>query len=124
MPISVLIVDDSSVSRLIVSKILKEEGYAVSVAKDGVEALSKFVAGTFSLLILDVQMPKKTGVEIARELRDRGEKVPIIFISSYTPNMVQDNLGQMERVTILQKPLAPSDLLSAVAEALAPNGKP
>ena len=125
MPVSILLADDFPAVRRLITEALKLQGYVVETAKDGAEALDKFVAGKFSLLILDLQMPKKSGIEVARDLRDRGEKVPIIFISSYTPNMLKEAYGeQMNRVTILQKPLGASDLLSAVAEALAPNGMP
>ena len=78
---TVLIVEDedSFVDALTVG--LKREGFRVQVAKDGAEALDVFDAVAPDLVLLDVMLPKVSGVDVCRELRSRS-KVPIIMVTA------------------------------------------
>jgi len=78
---SVLVVEDeeSFVEALVVG--LKREGFMVTVARDGVEALSAFDAVSPDLVLLDVMLPRLSGIDVCREIRTRS-RVPIIMVTA------------------------------------------
>src|ERR1039457_7134525 len=61
---------------------LEEDEYAVTVAHDGVEGLKQALTGEFSLVILDVMLPKKNGLAVVMELRESDSVVPIMILSA------------------------------------------
>ena len=80
--IKVLMVDDESRMRKLVSDFLTRKGYIVIEAGDGEEALDRFYADKdISLVILDVMMPKMNGWDVCREIR-QNSKVPIIMLTA------------------------------------------
>jgi two-component system response regulator RegX3 len=80
-PVTVLIVEDeeSFVEALVVG--LKREGFLVKVARDGAEALKLFDAVRPDLVLLDLMLPKVSGIDVCRELRSRS-RVPIIMVTA------------------------------------------
>jgi CheY-like chemotaxis protein/KaiC/GvpD/RAD55 family RecA-like ATPase len=80
----VLVADDSANMVNLIKYNLKKAGYVVVEARDGEEALSKAISEKPDLIILDVNMPKKTGFEVCRELRKKPETtlVPIVIVSA------------------------------------------
>jgi two-component system, chemotaxis family, chemotaxis protein CheY len=78
-----LIVDDSSSMRLILSKILKEMGFdEIYQAADGVEAVTASIEPDLKLVLMDWNMPNKSGIEALQEIRAAGHKVPIIMVTT------------------------------------------
>lgn len=80
-PTKVLVVEDaeSFVEALVVS--LEREGFAVSVARDGVEALERFEEDSPDLVLLDVMLPRMSGIDVCRAIRARSD-VPIIMVTA------------------------------------------
>lgn len=77
----VLVVDDEANIREIVSAYLRREGYRVSEAADGVEAMALFEQESIDLIILDLMMPKMTGEEVCAKIRSKS-RVPIIMLTA------------------------------------------
>jgi two-component system response regulator RegX3 len=79
---TVLVVEDeeSFIEALVVG--LKREGFRVKVARDGVEALELFDASRPDLVLLDVMLPRMSGIDVCREIRSRGSRVPIIMVTA------------------------------------------
>jgi DNA-binding response OmpR family regulator len=77
----ILVVEDQEDIRSIVEKYLMNEGYSVSIAKDGFEALNQFNTNTIHLVILDIMMPGIDGFEVLKELRHISE-VPVIMLTA------------------------------------------
>ena len=79
---TVLVVEDeeSFVEALVVG--LKREGFRVKVARDGLEALDAFEAVRPDLVLLDVMLPKMSGIDVCREIRSRAPRVPIIMVTA------------------------------------------
>ena len=73
--------DDLNLGILLVDY-LKTEGFEVKLCKDGELALSAFRAGQFDLCLLDVMMPKMDGFNVAKEIRLKDKKIPVIFITA------------------------------------------
>ena len=78
----VLIVEDDSLTRDGLSELLNDEGYEVVLASNGEEALARFEAEQPDFICLDVMMPKMSGYEVCRHIRQLNETIPIIFISA------------------------------------------
>ncbi len=78
----ILVVEDEKKVASFLEKGLREEGYSVDVAHDGVDGLSKANVYDYDLLLLDIMLPGKSGLEIVRELRARERTVPILVLTA------------------------------------------
>jgi DNA-binding response OmpR family regulator len=82
MKARLLIAEDDANIRLGLAATLESDGYAVTAASDGAQALKLFPQGKFDLVILDVMMPRQSGYDVCRELRKQGATVPILFLTA------------------------------------------
>ena len=73
--------DDRKVARFL-EKGLREEGYSVDVTHDGSDAASRAMVHDYDLLLLDIMLPGKTGLEIVREIRSREKTVPVLLLTA------------------------------------------
>jgi two-component system alkaline phosphatase synthesis response regulator PhoP len=97
--------------------LLRAEGYEIENAADGVTGLAIATEGTFDLIILDVMLPGKNGLDVCRELRQRGIEIPILMLTAKThlvDRVVGLRLGADDYVA---KPFEAPELLARI-EAL------
>src|SRR4051794_18122593 len=80
-PPLILVVDDEQSYRDALAVALQREGFAVDTAADGVEAIDRFEASRPALVLLDVMLPKVSGIDVCREIRSRS-RVPIIMVTA------------------------------------------
>ena len=80
---NILIVEDDEIIREGVAEFLKEQGYQVLCAKDGEKALEILHQKNIHLALLDIMIPKKTGIEVLRSLRSFS-KIPVIMLTAMT----------------------------------------
>ncbi len=78
----ILVAEDDKKVASFLEKGLREEGYSVDVAHDGADGAMKALVYDYDLLLLDVMMPGKSGLEIVRELRTRERAVPILLLTA------------------------------------------
>ncbi|MBI1966511.1 MAG: response regulator transcription factor [Gemmatimonadetes bacterium] len=78
----ILVVEDDRKVAGFIEQGLREEGYAVDVAPDGDEATMLAHVYEYDLVVLDVMLPKKTGLQVANELRREGRKTPILMLTA------------------------------------------
>ena len=117
MKAKILIAEDDANIRQGLIATLESEGYAVTSASDGAQALTVYSQGKFDLVILDVMMPKSSGYDVCRELRARGERTSVLFLTAKgeeIDKVVGLKLGADDYVT---KPFGVQELLARV-EAL------
>ncbi|MBI5771317.1 MAG: response regulator transcription factor [Verrucomicrobia bacterium] len=117
MKAKILIAEDDANIRTGLIATLESEGYAVTAASDGAQALKLFPQEKFDLVILDVMMPKASGYDVCRELRARGARAPVCFLTAKgeeIDKVVGLKLGADDYVT---KPFGVHELLARV-EAL------
>src|SRR5688572_21714217 len=117
MKAKVLIAEDDPNIRLGLVATLESDGYTVVAASDGAQALRLFPQDKFDLVMLDIMMPKASGYDVCRELRARGTKVPVLFLTAKgeeVDKVVGLKLGADDYVT---KPFGVHELLARV-EAL------
>jgi DNA-binding response OmpR family regulator len=77
----ILIADDEEGIRELLHEQLDSSGYLTDDAKDGAEAIEKLENGTFDLAILDINMPRKSGLDVLRFIRDRQLKMGVIMLT-------------------------------------------
>lgn len=82
MKTKILFVEDEADLSLIVSDTLRQQGYDVTVAFDGIEGLTKFKTSNADLIVADVMMPRLDGFAMAKEIRRSSAEVPIIFLTA------------------------------------------
>lgn len=106
-----LVEDDVRISRFL-AKGLREVSYAVDVAMDGEDGLYQAEITEYDLIILDVNLPKKDGFEVCRELRSRGTKVPILMLTAR--DAVDDRISGLDHGAddYLTKPFEFRELLA------------
>ncbi|HJP00530.1 MAG TPA: response regulator transcription factor [Planctomycetota bacterium] len=111
----ILVVDDERNLALGIAENLKAEGYQVAVAHDGPQALERATAETWDLILLDVMMPGMDGLAVCRALRERGDEVPILFLTALSG--VDDRIEGLEAGgdDYLPKPFALRELLARVS---------
>ncbi len=116
----VMVVDDSLTVRKITGRLLVREGYRMETAKDGVDALEKMHDLTPDLVLLDVEMPRMDGFELARIMRSDSalKHVPIIMITSRTAEKHRNHAAEIGVNVYLGKPYQEALLLGHIAEFL------
>ena len=115
---TILLVEDEEMVRELAVESLQRCGYAILQAPNGDEALSicESYMGKIDLLITDLVMPGMNGIELSRKFRDSHPGVPVLFMSGYAEDAL-DDLGHMtDRQSFLQKPITPSSLSRKVRE--------
>jgi DNA-binding response OmpR family regulator len=117
----ILLIDDEAVLRRTLQAVLQRAGYEVTAAPNGAEGLRLWRREPLELVITDIHMPEKNGIETILELRAWSPEVPIIAISGGDRNPRVDVLGdasQMGAIRTLTKPFTIAELLAAVRETL------
>jgi two-component system alkaline phosphatase synthesis response regulator PhoP len=117
MSSQILLVEDEPGLVLTLADLLISEGYEVDTATDGPSGLAKAEDGAYRLIILDVMLPGKSGLEVCRELRQQGLDTAILMLTAKT--QVHDRVAGLKNGAddYLTKPFDPSELLARV-EAL------
>ena len=113
----ILLVDDEQSIQTLLSYPLRKEGYHVTSALDGSEALQRFDEGRFDLVVLDLMLPRRDGVEVCRELRSKSQ-VPIIMLTakgSESDKVAGLEVGADDYIT---KPFSMREFRSRVKAAL------
>ena len=110
-PVVLLIEDDDAVRELI-GRALRADGFDVIAAASGEEALDLEAGCPVDLLLSDVMLPKQNGFEVARQIRRRSPRLPIVFMSAYYDQAVAEAAHLDITSTILQKPFAMADLVA------------
>lgn len=115
---SILVVDDESEIREGLELLLKTEGYQVSMAETGQSGLNRLEEHPFDLLLLDVSLPDRNGIELLRDIRRQDPDLPVVLITAYgSIDMARAAFksGAMDYIT---KPWSNDELLAQVAQAV------
>src|SRR5271168_331195 len=88
---TIFYVDDSEKSRLLLANILREIGFDVIAVGDPIDALDLLKIATFDVVLLDYQMPKMNGAQLAKTIKGIFPGAPIVMISGHT-NLPQEEL--------------------------------
>ncbi|UGB46526.1 Hpt domain-containing protein [Frateuria edaphi] len=116
----VMVVDDSITMRKVTGRVLERHDYEVFTAKDGVDALEKLHDRVPDMMLLDIEMPRMDGYELATQMKadPRLREVPIIMITSRTGDKHRQRAFDIGVDRYLGKPYQEAELLAQIAEVL------
>jgi two-component system sensor histidine kinase/response regulator len=124
----VLVVEDNRVNQMVTCGALEKFGHTISVANDGVEALSMLAAHNFDLVLMDVQMPVMDGVEATRRIREAEQgkpfHMPIIALTAHAVKGDRERYLEAGMDEYVAKPLSRTELQRAIAGAIGRAQKP
>src|SRR5436190_5594699 len=115
---SILITDDDLAFRETVKGMLVPRGFRMLTAADGEEALKILGAEPVHLLLLDMHMPRLTGLETVRRIRQGNSRLPCVLLSAALDEMIIRQARLVDVFAILAKPVSRQDITNTVDEAL------
>jgi len=119
----VLVVDDSLTVRKITTRFLQREGYRVSTARDGIEALEMLEDEMPAVMLLDIEMPRMDGFEVVRHVRAEAttRDLPIIMITSRTADKHRHHALETGADAYMGKPYQEDELLAEIQRLTQPQ---
>ena len=114
----VSVVDDDESVRESLPDLLRKFGFAARAFSSAEEFLSSDSVGETKCLILDVAMPGMTGLDLQRELKRRGQKVPVIFITAQKDSNLREQAFEEGAAQFMYKPFSATALLEALKETM------
>lgn len=116
--LKVLVVDDSVTVRKVTTRLLERQGFEVDSARDGVEAMTKLAEHKPDIVLLDIEMPKMDGYEVASAIRNDPvlKSLPIIMITSRTGEKHKARAYSLGVNNYLGKPFQEATLLASIEE--------
>lgn len=114
-PLTLLLVDDNDMNRLVISKLLVQMGHDVDCAENGMKALEKWGGRRYDAIIMDVHMPEMDGIQATRAIRERellhGAHTPIIALTANALSGDRDELLSLGFDDYVCKPISVKDLV-------------
>jgi CheY-like chemotaxis protein len=117
-----LVVDDEEIVAAVLGDMLASEGHKVEVVDSGQEAIARFSAGAFDLVLTDLAMPGMTGWEVARAIKDMAPAVRVVLVSGFGVEVSPADLEARGVDLVLAKPLKLQDIGSIVGLARSARG--
>ena len=114
----VLVVDDEPGIRELLGEILTDEGFSVSTAASGEDALAALATELFDVVLLDVWLPGMDGLEVLQQMRARGHRVPVVVISGHATTDLAVRAIREGAADFIEKPLALERVLLTVRNTL------
>ena len=113
----ILVVDDSLTVRRVTQRLLVREGYRVTLAKDGLDALERLAEDIPRIVLSDIEMPRMDGFDLVRNIRAdaRWRELPVIMITSRIAQKHRDHAVELGVDHYLGKPYSEEDLLALIA---------
>jgi DNA-binding NtrC family response regulator len=119
VPGVILVVDDDDPVRVMLSRLLRTQGYTVLQASHAREARNILADQRPDLVISDIVMPGESGIELRRHIARQWPDLPVILISGYSAEGPAEFAARSAHTTFVQKPFAADQLLGLIAETLA-----
>ncbi len=117
----ILLAEDDTTNQEMMKDILGGMQCQIEIAKDGNEAVTKFSQGSFDLILMDIRMPNKDGIQATREIRalEKGnKKIPILALTASTLNSERESIISAGVDDFLQKPINLEELRKKMAQHL------
>jgi len=116
----ILVAEDNEINQVLIQKILKQGGYKVDLAVDGVQALEKFFEKHYDLILMDLEMPEMDGLQATEIIRKsdhlRAKSIPIIAMTAHAMKGVEERCREAGMNDYLTKPFRRSDVLTLIVQ--------
>jgi CheY-like chemotaxis protein len=120
----ILLAEDNPTNQLVASQMLRALNAQVTLSSDGVEALERFEADEFDMIVVDIEMPRMTGLDVIRTIRarpDRRAQVPIVALTAYALREHRDRIAAAGANGLISKPITSVEALGEALRAHAPD---
>ncbi len=115
----ILVVDDTADNVKLIKAMIKSIATEIDVAVDGEEALEKITSNDYDIVLLDIMLPKLSGIDVLKKVRERGIDLPIIVMTAYgSEELAVETLREGGDDYLINKPIRTEDLLEAISKAL------
>ena len=114
----VLVIDDSSFQRKIISGVLTQHGYEVILKENGKEGLEQALQETPDLIFTDLLMPEYDGFWLLEQLQSHNLSIPVIVLTSDIQKTTEERCRGLGAVTILNKPVNKEQVVTAIRTIL------
>ncbi len=119
----ILIVEDNRINQIVTKKILEKHQIICSIAENGEEAISKVKAANYDLILMDINMPIKNGLEASKEIRKFNTTIPIIALTAVEIEEVRNNIYLSGMNDIVVKPYNIAKFIDALIKNISFAGK-
>ncbi len=117
-PAHILLIDDNRLGLAARKAVLEELGYRISTAGSGAEGLKRFAETDYALVITDYRMPRMSGLEVIRRIREQAPEVPIILLSGFADTLGLDAENTGADVVIQKSATEVTQMVRAVRKLL------
>jgi DNA-binding response OmpR family regulator len=115
----ILICEDNPMAMKTLSVVLEREGFEADVADDGNVGIEMLQKNDYDLLVVDIHLPYRSGLELIKFLRTDQEKdTPVIILSAFSDNQMQRQAGELGISDYIVKPFNPVDLVTRIKSIL------
>ncbi len=115
----ILICEDNSLAMKTLSYVLKKEGYELEQAEDGREALALLQKTVYDLLIVDIHLPFRSGLELTRYVRSELKlNTPVVVLTAISDPQMQRQAGELGISGYIVKPFNPEDIIRLIRSIL------
>jgi len=115
----ILICEDNPMAMRTLSVVLEREGYDADVADDGNVGIEMLQKNEYDLLVIDIHLPYRSGLELIKYVRtDQGKDTPVIILTAFSDNQMQRQAGELGISDYIVKPFNPVDLVTKIKSIL------
>ncbi|MCX6259359.1 MAG: response regulator transcription factor [Bacteroidia bacterium] len=115
----ILICEDNPMAMKTLSVVLEREGYDADVADDGNVGIEMLQKNDYDLLVVDIHLPYRSGLELIKFVRsDQGKDTPVIILTAFSDNQMQRQAGELGISDYIVKPFNPVDLVAKIKSIL------
>ena len=115
---NILVIDDEPGLREFLEIMLHKEKYGVETAADGLEGLERMGQSRFDLIIVDIQMPRMSGIEFLREIKGKGVNVPVIMITAFASHESAIEAMKLGAYDYITKPFKVDEIKLVIKKAI------
>lgn len=113
-----LLTEDDKVNQMVICRILKDRGYSIDTASNGLEAVNMCEKNPYDVILMDIQMPVMDGIEATKRIREKNKHTPIIAITAYALNGDRERFLAQGMDGYVSKPISVEELLSTIERCL------
>jgi len=111
----ILVVEDNKINQIVTKKILQKNDFECTIAEDGFDALEILETDTFDIILMDINMPRMNGFETTRLIREKGILIPIIALTAFDKNEIENEALESGMNDVLIKPFEPALLFEIIS---------
>ncbi|HUV01070.1 MAG TPA: response regulator transcription factor [Bacteroidales bacterium] len=115
----ILICEDNPMAMKTLAIVLKREGFETDTAEDGNEAVTLLQKNDYDLLVIDIHLPYRSGLELVKYVRsDQGKDTPVLVLTAFSDQQMQRQAHELGISGYMVKPFNPIDLVARIRSIL------